>query len=106
MSGSKLGYISGEQTKKYLAYLEDEQFIKDMTKIAKQKEIKDNQTIWIMALDYLKELDQNFDEWYDGADSPIPETIVWTGNDFQENLNIVLNRIIKIKKQTKGVIDK
>jgi hypothetical protein len=98
MSGTKLGWLQATQTKKYLEYLQDDWILID---ISKENEIQNSKRIWVITLDYLKKIDPDFDKWYDGVDSPIPQEITWIGNEFQESLKIVWKRIFEVKNKQK-----
>jgi hypothetical protein len=84
MSGNTLGALKGRLTKHYREWLK-------IYNDDKQQEIRENQGRWSAAIDELKSIDKNFDEWYDG--DAIPDYILWTGEEFEMIFKIVSDRL-------------
>jgi len=59
-------------------------------------EILRNKDRWFSVVEGLKEIDKDFDEWYDS--DVIPEEIRWRGKEFEEVFYTVNERLILVKR--------
>jgi DNA repair exonuclease SbcCD nuclease subunit len=88
MSGNTIGYVKANYTKRLLDDLAEEL---EIDRKRMQVEIKSNKLVWSIMLERIRELDEKgFDEWFDKS---IPDYVIWTGNEFQETLRIVWEKI-------------
>ncbi len=97
MTGTKLGWLKARQTMKEMDIVNDSI---DSDYYATRRETENNQEIWRITLDYLKKLDQDWEEWYDSP--AVPEKIDFdNGERFQKCLKILWDRIKFLKQGDK-----
>ena len=92
MTGNSFGWLKGELTKHLLDNVKVWREI-EYDRLSKEKD--SNKEIFVLTRDRLKEIDSEFSEWFDKT---MPDTIYWSGEEFQKVLKVLWDRIEFIKK--------
>lgn len=97
MTGNTFGALKAKLTRHSNEYIK---LWQEEEETRKNKEIQKNINRWTVAIAKLKEVDTNFDRWYDSE--AIPEVIKWTGKDFEDILSVLRKRLRFVKKENKN----